>query len=326
MTNFAPLPAASPTPKPAPAETSVFPELRVHNASFTEGTAVPFARVVTTPFPTPGGSSEPAGAPPLFAEPLPWAEIPATALESRTPVFETFQAPVFEAVKPSPMAEETPVDFTDADLFAAFDTLFPPRFFSAPVPSNPPDMEPLLRTTIRRALAERVPSSGRFLRADSMDRFLWHVQALFSSRTYEDILFEKTRRFRIEEAYLFDLKTLSLLSYASCDPARHGNPRRVEGTAHRLAMQLRDEREHLRSQFLLQDGRGVLARAEESTVLATLARGTVPDTALSDLAYIHRGIEDRFSSAIATPDSPVMLPMQPYLEDCLLIQAPAAAV
>ena len=53
----------------------------------------------------------------------------------------------------------------------------------------------MLRATIRRALAEYSPATRPFHPPGSVDRFLWRLQALFTSRSYEDILFEKTHRF-----------------------------------------------------------------------------------------------------------------------------------
>ena len=118
-------------------------------------------------------------------------------------------------------------DFTDADLAAALAPLL------ANAASAPADLEPMLRTTVRRALAEHNPQSRPFRQPGWLDRMGWHMRALVTSRSYEDIIFEKTHRFQVEEVYLFDLRTFAMISFASCDPARHGSARRVESTSRR---------------------------------------------------------------------------------------------
>ncbi|NIP94226.1 MAG: hypothetical protein GWO24_12535, partial [Akkermansiaceae bacterium] len=82
--------------------------------------------------------------------------------------------------------------------------------------------------------------TGRqFRQVGFLDRLAWRLRALFTSRTYEDIVFDRTRRFQVEEAYLLRRESHSLLSYASHDPARHAFPRRVESTVRLLAKKLR---------------------------------------------------------------------------------------
>lgn len=186
-------------------------------------------------------------------------------------------------------------------------------------------LEPMLRATIRRALAEYTPASRPFQAPGALDRFVWHVQALFTSRTYEDIVFEKTRRFQVEEVFLLDFASLALVSYASCDPARHASTHRVSGTVHRLALQLRDEHGCPRPSFQLPDGRVVISKSGSHVVLTALVRGQPGEMLFDDLSFALRRIEDHFREQFQQEGSELLHTVQPYLEDCLLIQAPASA-
>ena len=72
-------------------------------------------------------------------------------------------------------------------------------------------LEPLLRATIRRALAEYAPSSHPFRPPGWLDRCCWHLSALFSSRTYDDIVFEKTPKLQpfLEDCLLIQAPALA---------------------------------------------------------------------------------------------------------------------
>lgn len=306
-------------------------------------TAIP-ARNASSPFPslhfvidqTDPKPFSAAGPPRVVPRPLPNYTSPVpppTATPPAAEIPEFFAPPIFgdenqpapEIPVENPAPSFEPGDFTDADLFAALAPLFPTQDTGG-ITASLPDFEPMLRTTIRHTLAERSPSNPEFLRARSLERFLWHMQALFTSRTYEDIVFEKTRRFRIEEVYLFEREKLSLVSFASADPARHSAPRRVESTAQRIALHLQDGKSGgPRTHFSTQDSRGVLAITRAATILVAVTRGTVPEIVLVDLEYIHKSIENRFAFQIVNTSEPLLRPLQPFLEDCLLIQAPAAA-
>src|SRR5690606_1838642 len=116
--------------------------------------------------------------PPLPAFPSPTAAAPTT-----TPApFPSFPA------SPSsfhPIAEPLP-DFTDADLFEALTPLFQETLRNSGFGRDSgidQFLEPMLRATIRRALAEYSPASRPFQGPGSIDRLVWHLQALFTSRT-----------------------------------------------------------------------------------------------------------------------------------------------
>lgn len=186
-------------------------------------------------------------------------------------------------------------------------------------------LEPMLRATVRRALAEYSPANRPFEAPGFFDRTIWRMQALFSSRTFEDILFEKTHRFQVDEVFLFDAKTLALVSFASCDPARHSTAKRVESSAHRIAMKLRDEEGNIRRSYERADGRNVISEAGEYVLLAAVVKGQTNEVILADLGFCLHRIEDHFQERFEQAGSALMHALQPFLEDCLLIQAPASA-
>ena len=220
------------------------------------------------------------------------------------------------------------VEFTDADLIEAFAPIFEHAVHNVVyTKENVIDtyLEPMLRATIRRALAESTPGSRPFHPPGAIDRFIWHLQALFTSRTYEDIFFEKTHRFQIGEVFLVDAASLALVSFASCDPARHSSPRRVESSVQRLALQLRDESGKLRASFELPDQRHVITRAGRFVTLMAVVRGHPSELVVADLEFALRRIEDRFRDQFEQKGSALLYTLQPFLEECLLIQAPASA-
>ena len=219
-------------------------------------------------------------------------------------------------------------EFTDAELMQAFAPIVEHVVHSAIYTKEnvvETYLEPMLRATIRRALAESTPGSRPFHPPGAFDRFIWHLQALFTSRTYEDIFFEKTHRFQIGEVFLVDAASLALVSFASCDPARHSSPHRVESSVQRLALQLRDESGKLRNTFEIPDHRHVIARAGRFVTMMAVVRGHPSDLVIADLEYALRRIEDRFRDQFQQQGSALLYTLQPFLEECLLIQAPASA-
>ncbi len=184
----------------------------------------------------------------------------------------------------------------------------------------------MLRATVRRALAEYSPASARpFQPPGFLDRTIWRMQALFSSRTYEDVLFEKTNRFQVEEVYLLDAETLALVSFASCDPARHSSVKRVESSARRIALEMRDNEGEIRHSFERSDGMTVVSVKGERMLLAAVVRGQANELIFADLGFSLLRIEERFNERFAQAGSALMHALQPFLEDCILIQAPASA-
>lgn len=219
-------------------------------------------------------------------------------------------------------------DFTDVDLYDAFSPIIKTviqQTVSHQRPNYDSELESMLRATIRRALAEYSPSGRPFHPPGAIDRFSWRMQALFSSRSYSDIVFEKTHRFQVQEVFLLNLANLSLISFASSDPARHANSRRILGTVHRIALLARDENGEVRTHFQLPGGRTVILRQGQGVILAAIVRGQPNDLIVSDLNFTVQRIEERFKIELATDGTPLLNVLQPFLEDCLLIQAPASA-
>ena len=266
---------------------------------------------------------QPVASLPVAADPgaSPAAEVPV-----RAPQPASGEVGGGAAAVQKPVLESEP-DFTDDDLREAFGPIVEQAVRKAVyAKENGIDtyLEPMLRATIRRALAEYAPASRPFQAPGVLDRFIWHVRALFTSRTYEDIFFEKTRRFQVEEVYLLDAATLALVSYASCDPARHASVRRVSATAQRLALHLRDSSGKFHPAFELSATHRAIVRRGRHVVLAAIVRGRPGGLVLSDLEFSLRRIEDHFRDQFQQEGSALLHEIQPFLEDCLLIQAPAS--
>jgi len=222
---------------------------------------------------------------------------------------------------------ESPRDFTDQDLREALAPIFPASGEIGggqfALPSTDPMLEPLVRAAVRRALAEFSPSPRPFAAPGTAARINWRLQALFTSRTYEEILFEKTHRFQVCEVFLLDVRSLALVSFASSNPARHASVRRVEGTAHRLATQLRNAEGLIRARLELPDERTAVSSVGRALILLAVIRGQPNELLATDLEFALRRIESRFRERLAPGGPPLLHELQPFLEDCLLIQSPA---
>ncbi|BCU78773.1 hypothetical protein [Luteolibacter sp. LG18] len=344
-----PLPAPTPVPSshgnPSPLWSS--PPAPFEPFDPADPTATPASAFVPTPFarvPLPGLPAEGEHEfPPSWPVPLAvLPDAPATA-PVETPQPRVFRpAPVDFPHVPQPhetlvtrlepLAKEgnaaPAADFNDDDLREAFGPIVEQAVRSAVYArENGIDtyLEPMLRATIRRALAEYTPTQRPFQEPGTLDRMLWRLQALFTSRTYEDIVFEKTHRFQVEEVFLLDVHSLALVSFASNQPGRHASAKRVEGTVQRLALQLRDADGHIRSEFELPEHRFAVSREGRFAVLVAIVRGRSNELVTADLEFSLKRLEDHFRERFAPGGPPLMKDLQPFLEDCLLIQAPAHA-
>jgi hypothetical protein len=256
-------------------------------------------------------------APRREAQPLPLPALGGFAIPAREPDLPAaIGSPTPERVVP-PVPEP---DFTDADLTAA---LLPLVGGSGSAFNFHDDasFEAVLRATFRRALAEH--QSGPFQDPDLPHRILWRAQALFTSRSYDEVLADKIRRFSVEEVYLLDRDKLSLVSYASCDPVRHANPRRVGSFARQLALRVKDESGALLLGFELGENRRTFIRPGRFCHLVAVIRGEINDLVKSDLDFALRRVESRFHEAFLH-GQPLLKELQPLLEECLLIHSPAA--
>jgi hypothetical protein len=69
----------------------------------------------------------------------------------------------------------------------------------------------------------------------------------------------------------------------------------------------------------------VFSRAGSHVVLMALVRGTPGELLFADLEYALRRVEDHFREQFRQQGSNLLFALQPFLEDCLLIQSPASA-
>jgi hypothetical protein len=264
-----------------------------------------------SPFPVPApprATQDPSRDP--SPTPLPLPALDAAGSGSENPSSRRAPAP------PLPTAPDTP-EFTDDDLREVMAGLTPPATASTAVI---PDFQPALRANLREILAQH--TRGPFDDPDFLQRLGWRFNALVTSRSYEEILHDKTRRFRVEECLLFDLPGLGLVSHASTNPGRHADARKIHATADRVALRLRDLPEN-QSAFAFDKSLTAKVTRPPALILVTFVRGPADPQIDEDLDFILREIAANFAAAIAD-GRPLMNELQPRLENCLLLRAPLA--
>ncbi|MCW1883372.1 hypothetical protein OKA04_01435 [Luteolibacter flavescens] len=240
--------------------------------------------------------------------------LPELGNQPRFSAVETPPAPVTPPM-PSP-----PSDYTDEDLRLAIAPLVAGVMGGGSFHDDA-SLEAMLRSTFRRALAEH--QVGPFQQPGVGHRTLWHLQALFTSRSYDEIVSDKIRRFHVEEVYLLDRDKLSLISYASSNPVRHAHPRKVGSFARKLALRVQDDSGAYMFGFELGEGRRTLISAGQYSLLVAVIRGEVTGLAKTDLEFALKRIERRYQQEFAQ-GVPLLEELQPLLEECLLIHSPAA--
>lgn len=240
-------------------------------------------------------------------------ELPAMESFSRKPR----ESDLSDESLPRLEAERTG-DYTDSDLAEALMPLVAGAASGVDF-RNDPAFEAVLRATFRRALAEH--SGGPFEAPGWRHQSLWRLQALFTSRSYEEVLADKIRRFQVEEVFLLDRDKLSLVSYASCDPVRHAHARKVGSFARQLAMRIEIHEDGFRSGFELGEGRRTFIVAGSYCMLVAVVRGEINDLVKSDLDFALRRIESRYREPFEK-GQPLLRELQPLLEECLLIHSP----
>ncbi len=184
-------------------------------------------------------------------------------------------------------------------------------------------LEPMLRSTVRRAIAEQMDSARQFGEVGPVDRLAWRLSALFTSRSYDEIVFDRTRRFQVEEVYLVRKCDKSLISYASHDPARHSSTRRIQSSLRMLVRKLKSDNEDLKTTYELPEKRALLVRSGKHCLLLAILRGTDNALVRADLDYVLRQAEERFGDRLNRSSEAFLQILQPILEGCLLIQSPA---
>jgi len=253
----------------------------------------------------------------------------ATPIDSLLVIHEPASATpsVPRAIQPSLENEQASLDSSKNELLDVLRPLVEDsvqRLLLEPGIGRGTYLEPLLRSTIRRALAEHSPKQSPFREPGFLDRVSWRLAALFRSRTYEEIYFEKTRRFRGEEVYLLEKIKLSMISYASSDPARHASAKRVHSTARRIADGAINKEGAIQFFYDLPEGRHAIVREGKNAMLIAVVVGTPNEALHIDLDYMLQRIEERFGSQFHNLEDTLLLCIQPLLEDCLLIVAPGS--
>lgn len=193
---------------------------------------------------------------------------------------------------------------------------------NVPAPIVPQDV--MMRATIRRTMAEQNPAASPFQPVGPIERFKWLLAALFSSRSFQEIAFQKTRRFKVDEVYLLRRESFTLISYASSDPVRHTYPRKIDYDLRRLRKETQEATQKKLARFQLPNHRNAIIRERKYSLLVAVTRGPENEFFEADLDYIHGKIEHQAGKRLADEVSNFTFPLQPLLEDCLLIQSPSA--
>lgn len=186
-------------------------------------------------------------------------------------------------------------------------------------------LEPMLRSTVRRAIAEQMDDISPFQDVSGWDKLAWKMRALFSSRSYEDVVFDYTKRYQVEEVFLLRRHTRSLISYASNDPSRHAQQKKVQGTVKKISAQCSSNTEDgkLATTLDWEDKRQLVIRRGEHCTLVAVVNGSSNAILKSDLDYALRQAEERFGVSLEDESDIHLQVLQPLLEGCLLIKSPA---
>lgn len=291
---------AGTSPPPIPQKFPSFP------METTPSAQPPASPALKETLPTPPESSTPPSQPP---KPVRTAPMPNT---------------VASAVSAA-MEDDTP-PATDEDLRRAFEPVVESsleRVLYAPDKGLHTYLEPMLRSTVRRAIAEQIDAAVQFRSTGTMDRLGWRLKALMTSRSYDEVVFRSTRRYQVEEAFLLRKEDFSLVSFASHDPARHASEKRVLSTVKKLVRNLTDDQGQIRKTFDYTEDQVAIIRQGTHTLLVALVRGRSNALVRADLDFVLRQAEDRFGERLEVETQAFIHVLQPILEGCLLIQSPA---
>lgn len=217
--------------------------------------------------------------------------------------------------------------YTDKDLQEALRPLIGSNMdhlFGNPSDNIHNYLEPLLRSTVRRAIAEQMTEASPFRDITGWNKFIWKLRALMSSRTYEDVLFDHTRRYQVEEAFLLRPQTRSLISYASHNPARHAKPGKVEATVRKIATKTANMAPMQCNTIDWAEDRKLVVRPGAHSLLAAIVHGSPNAVLEADLDYLLRQVEDRLGKSLEDETDIHLHILQPMLECCLLIQSLAS--
>ncbi|MEN8693828.1 MAG: hypothetical protein ACN4GG_09570 [Akkermansiaceae bacterium] len=258
---------------------------------------------------------------------IPISAQPVTQSTPTTTSAPTSSHPRPERDQPEGEDAFTPPAGIDSDHIAAIISLLESSLeqaLHAPKTSLHTDLAPMLRSTVRRAVAEQIQTAHHFGSISITDRLIWRMKALFTSQSYDDIIFERTHRYQVEEVFLMRYDTFSLISYASRDPSRHSNPKKIRYDISRLIRELKGADGQLRDTFDLPRRRSALTRQGRNCFLVAVIRGRANALVCADLDYTLKQVEQCFEKQLHKEDHQLVHVLQPLLEDCLLIQSPAA--
>ncbi len=280
------------------------------------------ARPITSEIPAQSAASGSQTERPGLAEILSGKELPA-------PDTPQAQQGVQASKLPQLSANEQVVERSEPDK-SSDDSVTPP----ATEPPSPAvglgnaslhqSVEPMLRAIVRRAIAEQMQTMNHFQRIGVMDRICWRLRALLTSRTYDDIVFEKTHRYQVEEVFLLRHDSDTLISYASSDPSRHSTPRRIRYDLDRLVKELKNDEGEIETSAELPNKRTAIVHSAENCYLIACVRGRANALVHSDLDYALMQVEQRFGKRLRDQGQHFIHVLQPLLEGCLLIQSPAS--
>lgn len=293
-----------------------------------EANAEPAPRAAEAVAPAPPAPAPPDA--PDTGKPTPSAPPTGRVADGETPPAHETAPPENTRTHAAPNTgqEERPA-YTDADLQDALRPIIDlsvDKFLYTPNHGIHSYLEPMLRSTVRRAIAEQMHDVSPFREAAGWDKFAWKMRALFSSRTYDDVIFDLTKRYQVEEVFLLRIHTRSLVSYASNDPARHANAGKVRGTVKKIASKCgRNGDPETGSCVKWEDNRHLMLRRGKHCILAAIVKGNSNAILRADLDYALRQAEERFGKSLEEENDIHLQVLQPLLEGCLLIKAPAIA-
>ena len=271
-------------------------------------------------------------------KPIPTTKLASTSIDpenpqpsnQRTAQTPPMPSPFTLAVTQAMLDEETEPEqppATDADFQNAINPLIEhslEHVLYSPNKGLHTYLEPMLRSTVRRAIAEQIDTAVQFRSTGTVDRVGWRLKALMTSRSYDDVVFQSTRRYQVEEAILLRIEDFSLVSFASHDPARHASEKRIAPTVKKLIPRITDSEGRLRKTFEVGDNRVGIIREGKHTILLATVRGRSNALVRADLDYVLRQVEERFAERLEEETSAFLHVLQPILEGCLLIQSPSA--
>ncbi|MBK1855865.1 hypothetical protein JO972_12915 [Verrucomicrobiaceae bacterium 5K15] len=286
--------------------------------------------------PVPQIPTEEEQAPPISQAEQPSNRIEEITATQRTDPENNPSAPPIPAAEPvaqpeKPAAQGTVSDrpaYTDADLTEALRPIIDhsvDKFLYTPSHGIHTYLEPMLRSTVRRAIAEQMEDSSPFENVAGWDKLAWKMRALFSSRSYEDIIFDQTKRYQVEEVFLLRRHTRSMVSYASNDPARHSHAGKVQSTVKKIASKCSGSQAPGDGESCIkwEENRHLMIRRGQHCILTAIVHGSSNAILRSDLDYALRQAEERFGKALEEENDIHLQILQPLLEGCLLIKAPA---